>query len=58
MFKSDYPDYFLINKKGVHNMRLIRLQNLHMQAKLKLNTHYAPVVKLEDTSGLSPDASA
>lgn len=39
-------------------MRLIRLQNLHMQAKLKLNTHYAPVVELEDTSDLSSDASA
>ena len=39
-------------------MRLIRLQNLHMQAKLKLNTYYAPVVELEDTPGLSPDASA
>ena len=37
-------------------MRLIRLQNLHMQAKL--NTHYAPVVELEDTSDLSSDASA
>ena len=60
MFKSDYPDYFLTNKKGVHNMRLRRLQNLHMQAKLKLklNTHYAPVVELEDTSDLSSDASA
>ena len=39
-------------------MRLIRLQNLHMQTKLKLNTHYAPVVELEDTSDLSSDASA
>ena len=36
-------------------MRLRRLHYLHLQVKSKLNTHYAPVVELEDTSDLSSD---
>ena len=52
---DDYIELREMIQKGVRDMRLRRLHYLHLQVKSKLNTHYAPVVELEDTSDLSSD---